>query len=94
MYFEDGEVIVKQGDEGDCMYIIDDGNAYAEINGKKVMEYNKGQVSIFVATQLDLRISGWMFPTVFWRISAESQATARCNCESKWKHHRTSIGHT
>jgi len=43
MHFKDGEEIITQGDEGDCMYIVDDGRAYAEINGKKVMEYSEQQ---------------------------------------------------
>jgi len=39
LHFKDGEDIVRQGDDGDCMYIIEQGEAYAEIDGVQVMEY-------------------------------------------------------
>ncbi|CEM10229.1 unnamed protein product [Vitrella brassicaformis CCMP3155] len=42
--FKDGEVIVKQGDEGDKFYIIEEGEAEAfkEGGAGKVMDYKKG----------------------------------------------------
>jgi len=44
--FEDGEIIVKQGDEGDAFYIVEEGNCSAYIEGNegeiKVADYGQG----------------------------------------------------
>ena len=36
--YEDGEVIIRQGDEGDCMFVVQDGEVeiFAERDGKEV----------------------------------------------------------
>jgi hypothetical protein len=42
--YEDGEEIMVQGDEGDCMYILKQGRAFAEIEGVgRVMDYEPGR---------------------------------------------------
>ena len=44
--YEDGEAIISQGDEitsASCMYIIDDGAAVCQIDGKTVSSYEKGR---------------------------------------------------
>lgn len=47
--YHDGEVIVKQGDEGDCMYIIQSGQVEVlkEIDGRKVQLALRGEGDFF-----------------------------------------------
>jgi len=40
--FKKGDTIVKEGDEGDKFYIVEDGILYASKGGKRVMDYKAG----------------------------------------------------
>lgn len=40
--FQDGEVVIKEGDKGDKFYLVDSGKAKATVKGKVVKEYDGG----------------------------------------------------
>lgn len=47
--YQDGEVIIHQGDVGDCMYVIQDGNVEVvmEENGNEVILAQRGEGDFF-----------------------------------------------
>ena len=47
--YQDGEVIVRQGDEGDCMYVIQEGQVEVVIdeNGNEVVLAQRGEGEFF-----------------------------------------------
>lgn len=47
--FSDGEIIIRQGDSGDCMYVIQSGavEVYRESNGKEILLATRGEKEFF-----------------------------------------------
>lgn len=43
-FFLAGETLIKQGDTGDCMYVLHTGKAALEVDGARVREYHAGAI--------------------------------------------------
>ena len=54
MKFESGSLLTKQGEKGDCMYVLAEGNVDILIDGRKVAEFSAVRVIGEAALQLDV----------------------------------------